>query len=156
VADVRKVGDDEYEISPHRTGVGGAAPAPPAAPAPVPAAAAETGSTPARPVAGEPAGAIRENGQRSGVRFRRGSRSPLRAGEVPLIGVVEVDGPAPIVPLVEEMPGTPPDAPGKPARPRRAPRKRAPAGSEAPAPPGPTEAPPPKRPRPRARKKPAE
>ena len=162
VADVRKVGDDEYEISPHRTGMapaaGGAAFLPPAAAAPAPTTASERVSVPVEAVAGEPAGAVRENGQRFGVRFRRGSRSPLRAGDVPLIGVVEIDIPASLAPPVESAPAASPEAPAKPARPRRAPRKRAAAAAtaEAPAPPDGAEAPPPKRPHARGRKKAAE
>ena len=95
IADVRKVGEDDYEISPHRTsGV-------PAIAAPAPSAAAmAAANTEELPVAAraadagvEPAGRS-ENGQRLGVRFRRGSRGPLRAGEIPLIGVVQMDAPA--------------------------------------------------------------
>src|SRR5262249_35981786 len=66
VADVRKVGDDEYEVSPHR--IGGT---PPPAPR-EPTAPAAAGLEPAAAEAGE--AASRENGQRYGVRFRRGSR----------------------------------------------------------------------------------
>jgi hypothetical protein len=74
----------------------------------------------------EPAGRS-DNGQRQGIRFRRGSRAPLRGGEVPLIGVVQMDAPAEPVgavavleePAVENEP-----ARRKPARPR-APRKKA-------------------------------
>ena len=39
----------------------------------------------------------RENGQRLGVRFRRGSRGPLRPGEIPLIGMVQIEPPEPTV-----------------------------------------------------------
>jgi hypothetical protein len=156
-ADVRKVGDDEYEISPHRTGAtpaaGGGTPVQPATSA---QAASETVSVPAKPAAAEAAGATRGNGQRLGVRFRRGSRSPLRAAEVPLIGVVEIDVPAAPAPSVEHPAATSPDAAAKPARPRRAPRKRAAVTAEAPAPPDDVAAPPPKRPRARSRKKKAE
>ncbi len=162
VADVRKVGDDEYEVSLHRGGM-----MPPAAPAPaaVPALTLLPASEPA-PAAGgvvaEPAGTTRENGQRFGVRFRRGSRAPLRAGDVPLIGVVEVDIPATVAPAAEPATAEPADdtATKKAAKPRRrAPRKRAAASTAGSAAPAATSAPPdeapppPKRPRPRARKK---
>jgi uncharacterized protein (TIGR00288 family) len=152
VADVRKVGDDEYEISPHRTGAtppaGGATP-PTSATSARPAS--ETASVPATPAAGEAAGAARGNGQRLGVRFRRGSRSPLRAAEVPLIGVVEIDVPAAPAPSAEHPAATSSEVPAKPTRPRRAPRKRAAATAEAPAPPDDAAAPPSKRPRARSR-----
>jgi hypothetical protein len=153
VADVRKVGEDEYEISPHRTSGVIQPPAPPREPASTttpalePAGVAEAG--------GDAAG--RDNGQRFGVRFRRGSRAPLRGGEIPLIGVVQIESPEPAVaavaaePLDEEAP-----LPKKAVRPR-APRKKAsatpatagvPAGDAAESP-----APRPRRPRPRAKKK---
>jgi uncharacterized protein (TIGR00288 family) len=127
IADVRKVGEDEYEVSPHRSS-GVPAIAAPAAPAgalaagqtdevPVAGAAADVGVEPGRS----------DNGQRLGIRFRRGSRAPLRGGEIPLIGVVQMDAPAEPVgtvatleePAVEAEP-----ARRKPARPR-APRKKA-------------------------------
>jgi hypothetical protein len=102
-------------------------------------------------------GTGRENGQRLGLRFRRGSRAPMRPGEIPLIGVVKIEPAAPPVaeepvePLVEtsEVP--------KRARPRRAPRKRVAteaATSEFPEAAAPTESPPTRRPRTRSRKKP--
>ena len=73
----------------------------PAAPAPAAAAAAPP-APPSRasrrrrraPPSGpqpRPVAARRENGQRFGVRFRRGSRGGLRPGEIPLIGVVQMD-----------------------------------------------------------------
>jgi hypothetical protein len=160
VADVRKVGDDEYEISPHRAGALPPPPVPgiaaPAAPAVAPAA-----SVPFQEEsAAEPSGVTRENGRRFGVRFRRGSRAPLRTGEVPLIGVVEIEPPAETATAAEPAAAAPggPQGADKPARRRRAPRKRAAAavtaGStpSASSPPEGAEAPP-KRPRARARKK---
>jgi uncharacterized protein (TIGR00288 family) len=144
VADVRKLGDDDYEISPHRSG---AFPPPaPLAPA-VPQDVVEepvgvgVGVTEPAPVSG------RENGQIRGLRFRRGSRGPLRAGEIPLIGVVEIETPAesPAVAPPEELSNTPAEA--KPSRPRR-PRKKASSEEAAPSSPAP------RRPRrPRAKKK---
>jgi uncharacterized protein (TIGR00288 family) len=121
VADVRKVGDDEYEVSPHRTAA--------AAQLPV------TRETPALPPAetpppAEPADAgTRDNGQRFGVRFRRGSRAPLRPGDIPLIGVVQIETPEPAAVAVAEPEEEAPE-PKKPARPRR-PRKRAAAAAAA-------------------------
>jgi uncharacterized protein (TIGR00288 family) len=161
VADVRKVGEDDYEIAPHRTsalisaagaGAGGqraeAAAEPPAEPEAV------EGSEVAEPV-----GSGRENGVRMGVRFRRGSRGSLRAGEIPLVGVVQVDlPPEPVLAasegLLETAEVAAEPAPAKKPRARRTPRKKAAAVAAASAPP--TEpaadaAPAPKRPRPRPR-----
>jgi uncharacterized protein (TIGR00288 family) len=151
VADVRKVGDDDYEISGQRPGL--FKPVQPAPTAPV---------EPAQPVASaEPspetgAAVGRENGQRFGVRFRRGSRAPSRGGEVPLIGVVRFEAPAE---AGERPPPELPPAPETAEAPKkpRARRTRKPAVAEAtltqPGEPG-SEAPPPKRPRTRSRKKP--
>jgi uncharacterized protein (TIGR00288 family) len=140
IADVRKVGEDEYEVSPHRTSGVPAIAAPMASAGalaatnteelPVASAAADAGVEPA---------ARSDNGQRLGIRFRRGSRAPLRGGEIPLIGVVQMDAPAEPVgavatleePAVEAEP-----ARRKPAR-HRAPRKKATAAAAtAPAPKG--------------------
>jgi hypothetical protein len=151
VADVRKVGDDDYEISAQRPGLFKPvqpAPTAPAEPA-QPAASAEPG-----PEAGAAAG--RENGQRFGVRFRRGSRAPSRGGEVPLIGVVRFEAPAE---AGERPPPELPPAPETAEAPKkpRARRTRKPAVADAtltePSEPG-SEAPRPKRPRTRSRKKP--
>jgi len=129
IADVRKVGEDDYEISDRR----GAAmvPAAPAAPA------VESGESvepvePVEPV--EVSSGTRENGQRFGVRFRRGSRGGLRTGEIPLIGVVRMDSP-PAEPVSVEAIAVEAAEPAegaerKPARPRRAPRKPARSRSE--------------------------
>jgi hypothetical protein len=155
VADVRKLGDDEYEVSPHRTG-GAPGPAAPAREAP-PAAPAAPSLESAVAEAGE--AAARENGQRYGVRFRRGSRSRLRPGEIPLIGVVQMETPEPAAATAvaepEEAAAAP--TPKKTSR-RRSPRKKAavtPAAAEAPAAGESTEAaaPRPRRPRARAKKK---
>jgi hypothetical protein len=149
VADVRKVGDDDYEISSQRL---------PARPLPQLSAPREE-RVPSTVSEGEVAAAPdmtssgnRENGQRLGVRFRRGSRGPLRAGEIPLIGVVQVEPPEPVAseaapePVVE----------AKRPRTRRPPRKRAAAVPVATDPDGTPEggeSAPPKRPRTRSRKK---
>jgi uncharacterized protein (TIGR00288 family) len=168
VADVRQVGENEHEVSPHpRAPALPPRPAPasasPAAlsPAPTPASLEEPAALASEPPAESPSGG-RENGQRLGVRFRRGSRAPFRTSEFPLIGVVKVDAPAPAEapPAAEEAPAEP--AATKPSRPRRAPRKRtaaAAATTAAPKPPAASESaetPPaarPRRPRPKARKK---
>jgi hypothetical protein len=163
VADVRKVGDDEYEISPHHTALPALPPSPASSPtdreevAEPPAAAA----TPAEVSGGGGGGGGggRDNGQRLGLRFRRGSRGAVRPGEIPLVGVVEIEPPQPEVVPSEEATETA-AAPGRPKRPRsrRAPRKKATAGvasgADASASAEPEAAPAPKRPRGRTRKKP--
>jgi uncharacterized protein (TIGR00288 family) len=154
VAEVRKVGDEDYEISVQRS-----APKPMMQLAPP---REETGS-PATdglveaPLAPEPQPTNnRENGQRFGVRFRRGSRGPLRPGEIPLVGVVQIEPSAtaePVAPAAEPVPDQPEE---KRPRVRRPPRKRAAAApvAEAGAEPTAEEAPPPaKRARTRSRKK---
>ena len=161
VADVRKVGDDDYEIS--AQGAVSRPGAPPAAsPEEVP-----PGSTGAEAASESAPAAGRENGQRLGLRFRRGSRGPSRAGEIPLIGVVRVEAPQeavqpepePVAAVATDNPEAAAAEPAKRPRPRRAPRKRVTADSSgvpaAQAPPDtPGDAPPPKRPRTRSRKKP--
>ena len=154
VADVRKVGDDDYEISAQR------ALSRPGAP---PAAPPAEETSPPQPAVGMEAppeggaGVGRENGQRLGLRFRRGSRAPNRGGEIPLIGVVRFEQPAEPEPVEVSETSAPVEAvePPKRSRPRRPPRKRAAAqpaaesSTEAA-----TEASTPKRPRTRSRKKP--
>src|SRR5262249_50193322 len=78
VADGGKVSDTESEAARHRTD--GVAPPPvDSEPAEIAGAALETERTPEVGLA---------NGQRPGLRFRRGSRGTMRVGEIPLIGVV--------------------------------------------------------------------
>jgi hypothetical protein len=129
IADVRKVGENDYEISGRR--VAGMTPSVPATPAAPAAADAESSS--AEPRESEPVGetpaaaAARENGQRFGVRFRRGSRGGLRTSEFPLIGVVQIDAPVEAEPAgadVAIVPEPTEKAGAKSARPRRAPRKK--------------------------------
>jgi uncharacterized protein (TIGR00288 family) len=171
VADVRKVGDDDYEIAPHRTALpSGSAPGLALAPALGPVAeepGADGGmAEPAETVEGaEPSGAGRDNGVRLGLRYRRGSRGALRPGEIPLVGVVQVDAHPDPEPVVVEVPAAllKPEVEAAPAakkraRPRRAPRKKAAVtAAQSPTPPEespPAERPSPaKRPRARARKK---
>jgi hypothetical protein len=134
IADVRKLGEDDYEISDRRGG--GMAPPAPSVPAAstaaggpaVPGESAEA----VEPVAEVSSGA-RENGQRFGVRFRRGSRGGLRAGEIPLIGVVQMDSPpaeavpaeaVPVEAVAVETAEPAEAAERTPARAKRAPRKK--------------------------------
>jgi uncharacterized protein (TIGR00288 family) len=161
IADVRKVGEDDYEISLHRTAVliSPSAPAAPRseAPAPVESGTPAQSAAPAdaEAEAGAGAGAGRDNGGRFGMRFRRGSRGSSRPGEIPLIGVVQMEV-APEEPVAADAP---PEAAAeapqakKPARTRRAPRKKAAAGAATTAPEGAEGAAPAKRPRARAKKK---
>ncbi len=153
VADVRKVGDDDYEIALQRQL---SRPAPPAVPRDEAVDAVAGAEAPAEAAAPP----VRENGQRLGLRFRRGSRGPMRPGEIPLIGLVSME------PVVEpedapelatagsiDAPEAPAAKPSRPARPRR---KKAPAASAEVKESGEGENPPaprPKRPRPRPRKK---
>lgn len=155
VADVRKVGDDDYEISAQRQAARLALPPAPLAeesPAGLPAGA-EAGPEPA-------ASAARDNGQRLGLRFRRGSRGPARGGEIPLIGVVQIEpSPEPAEAAVGEPSAEiaeTVEAPRRPRRPRpRRPPKQAVDPAAAPTAEEPAaELSPPKRPRARNRKKP--
>ena len=152
VADVRKVGDDDYEISAQR------APARPGLPAPSPEEVAPPTPPPVvTEGVSEAAGSQgRENGQRLGVRFRRGSRAPTRAGEIPLIGVVRIEpASAEAVEAIPAEPSAEVAEPAKRPRPRRPTRKRAtPEPSAESGGDSATEAPPPQRPRTRNRKKP--
>jgi hypothetical protein len=162
IADVRKVGEDDYEISAHRTAalISPSAPATPRGEAP---AAAESAAEPSGPPseagaepAGAGAGAGRDNGSRFGVRFRRGSRGSSRPGEIPLIGVVQVEtAPEEVTVAAEAAPGPEAEqAPAKkPARTRKAPRKKASAAAATAAAPEGEAATPAKRPRARAKKK---
>jgi hypothetical protein len=158
VADVRKVGDDDYEISIQRGGARPGLPAvgsveQPSAPAPDEIAPAAAPSEGLSDLAG---GQGRENGQRLGLRFRRGSRGPSRVAEIPLIGVVQVESPSEPVPTpsAEEV-GAKAEEPPRRARARRSPRK--PRASQEPAaeptPDSNSEPAAPKRPRARSRKK---
>jgi uncharacterized protein (TIGR00288 family) len=157
VADVRKVGDDEYEISsqrlPSRPMTQLATPRDESVPPPM----LEAGVAVEPVTVPEASPPSRENGQRFGVRFRRGSRAPLRQGEIPLVGVVQVE-PAPQPEPSPSEPVAEPVVEEKRPRGRRAPRKRAAAlVASAPVDAAAKEADPPsapKRPRTRSRKKP--
>ncbi|HEU5220120.1 MAG TPA: NYN domain-containing protein [Gemmatimonadales bacterium] len=83
IADVRLLGDKTYEVSLHRTSLGMARNA--AAGEPQAGAADGNGSAPATGSAD--AGGVRT----AALRFRRGSRAPVRPRELPLVGMVKVD-----------------------------------------------------------------
>ncbi len=106
IADVRKVGEDDYEITARRTGgVAPALPAPSSRRRRPPKPRAESGeSVEVGEAAPEAAASGRDNGQRFGVRFRRGSSGALRAGEIPLIGVVQMDAPTDAAPAAAASP----------------------------------------------------
>jgi uncharacterized protein (TIGR00288 family) len=153
VADVRKVGDDDYEIALQRQP---SRPMPLAAPRDEPQESV-TGTEPAPEPATAP---VRENGQRLGLRFRRGSRGPLRAADIPLIGVVSIEPQAetkelPAATAPQDVTEAPPaEKAARAPRPRRK-RAAAPAGPKpGNDPEGAAAAPPAKRPRARSRKKP--
>jgi hypothetical protein len=118
------------------------------------------GGEPAAPDPGSTA--TRENGQRLGLRFRRGSRGPMRAADIPLVGVVRIDPflepeqsaiLADVRPVETDAEAIPKEKRPRAARPRRkrttaAPAQSTPAEGEESATPAP-----PKRPRARPRKK---
>jgi uncharacterized protein (TIGR00288 family) len=149
VADVRKVGDDDYEIALQRQPTRTALPSSPREETADTTSGEEAAPEPVTP-------GPRENGQRLGLRFRRGSRGPSRAGEIPLIGVVSIESapeelsiePANIV--AAEIPEPEAEKPARAPRPRRKRATAAPAESSAGG--GAEESTPPARPkRPRAR-----
>jgi uncharacterized protein (TIGR00288 family) len=114
IADVRQVSDGEFEVAPHRFEA-----AQPAARPQLPAAREPLAEvTPVEAAVPEAEGDAR-NGQRFGIRFRRGSRGGLRMADVPLIGVVHVDTPEPVLD-VAEVPAAAPveEAPARGARAR--------------------------------------
>lgn len=84
VADVKKLGEDNYEISPNPTQVkrikAQAREAAAAAPKPEPGKETEAAAV----VTVAPSGP-------AALRFRRGSRSPTRSSELSLVGVVQID-----------------------------------------------------------------
>jgi hypothetical protein len=108
IADVRKVGEDSYEVTAHRshTPSGLAAPGSRASQSVVAEAPGDNGGAPPSEPAAAPARA-------AALRFRRGSRSLLRPQELPLVGVVHMGEPTPAEP-----------AEAKEAKPRRAPVRR--------------------------------
>jgi hypothetical protein len=153
VADVRKLDDDTFEVSPHKSDLAlprGYVPAQPAEPA---GTVAGNGAGTAAPL-----GATGEYAARApALRFRRGSRSNVRLPDFPLIGMVQVEDDAvPSIPAAVEAPAAlaPKAKPG-----RRAKRPAAAAVSPAepvasPAPAAEASSPPKRRSRPRAKKKP--
>jgi uncharacterized LabA/DUF88 family protein len=85
VADVRKLGDDDYEVS-GRPGFRADRPATAPTPQARPEIREEAGETTAEEAPG--------NGKRPGLRFRRGSRGVITRQEIPMVGVVSMEEPA--------------------------------------------------------------
>ncbi len=100
IADVRQVSDGEYEVAPHRLEAPQQAARPQAADA-EPGAEAPPADVPQSEL--EPDG---RNGQRFGIRFRRGSRGGVRTAEIPLIGVVQVDNADAAIEVVDPVADT--------------------------------------------------
>ena len=121
---MRKIGEDEYEVSLHPTEDPRARSGIPSQPvlALEPPVVREDGTT--EPVVSAPVTAPAG----FGVRFRRGPR-PGRPADVPLVGVVHLDDDVahvavaePEAPVIEPIAAEEPEA--KPKRPRAAPRRR--------------------------------
>ena len=110
VADVRKIGDDTYEISVTRRG-GMPAPA-----APVAEPARPERENGAAPEAPEESRAAAQ--PRMGVRFRRGSRAPARPSDLPLVGIVSMEpaGSAAVAAAPPEVVGESAPGVGEPAK----------------------------------------
>ncbi len=81
-ADVRKLGDDTYEIAPHKTDIGFSRNA---------AQAGEAAGLTADSNGAGGAAAGTPPIHTPALRFRRGSRAPIRPPELPLVGMVRVD-----------------------------------------------------------------
>src|ERR1051326_1053548 len=119
MADVRTLGDGSLEVSPHRTALGFARTA-------APARLGEAAGFPSGNGTPAQAGTGAEPSARTAaaLRFRRGSRSPMRPQDVPLIGLVRFEEDAP--PAVTPPPAAdapPPRAAGPRGASGRAPRR---------------------------------
>jgi hypothetical protein len=128
VADVRTLADGSYEVSPHKTDLGFMRSSPPL-----------LGGEAAEPSAGNgapatPSTAPETPSRLATLRFRRGSRAPMRSQDVPLVGMVRGDEEAP-TPAPAVLAPLPDPAAAMPAPRRRGPRgggvKRAAAASPA-------------------------
>jgi len=125
IADVRLLNDQSYEVSLHRTAQGMAR-------------NAGAGESPAPEGNGAtaPAGGASEASRPAALRFRRGSRAPIRPLELPLIGMVQVDDEPKIAApeAVVEADAAPASTNGRPrkrgARGGAAKKDAAPAGAE--------------------------
>jgi uncharacterized protein (TIGR00288 family) len=128
IADVKKTGEDEYEVSLSRVerarmsvnGSGHSAPAPVSATAQASVTADRANERHAPPESAPEAA-----GSQATLRFRRGSRSPIRNVAIPLVGMVTFDDVKhpPAAPVVVPVEAVAPKA--KPSRPSRARGKKA-------------------------------
>jgi len=110
IADVRQLGDQSYEVSLHRTSLGLARNA---AGAGEPGVAVDSnGSSPAASGPGD------VGVRTAALRFRRGSRAPVRPLELPLIGMVKVDDEPKAEPILAAADEVVPAANGRPPRKR--------------------------------------
>ncbi len=104
IAEVRRLGEDAFEITMSRVERARAAVNGAAAATPAPPAVAADGS------GGAPADGADPSARSATLRFRRGSRAPLRPPEIPLVGMVDVE-PAKAAP--EPAPAVEPAAKGR-------------------------------------------
>jgi uncharacterized protein (TIGR00288 family) len=134
IADVRKLADDSFEVSPHKTDL---ALVRAVARQPEAVLASEGNG------AGGPSSAAPEPPVRApaALRFRRGSRAPVRPAALPMVGMVRVDDDLPVVASAAE-----------PVKPARAPRARKPKAEAPTVSPASGAAPAKKRARPKAKK----
>ncbi|HET8649416.1 MAG TPA: NYN domain-containing protein, partial [Gemmatimonadales bacterium] len=123
IADVRKLDDGTYEVS--RTN-GAVRPAPRAEAnrAAVPSTSSAVPAAPAAEPAEAEAVAAASREPARGLRFRRGSRSPVRPGEVPLVGVVKIE-PMPSAAEPASAEAAPSEEAATPAKRSKSTRKRA-------------------------------
>ncbi len=123
IADVRKVGDDEFEVVAR-----GVEPAAPQLSLAMPGAADRAVEVDA---GGTPVSASDASAARGGIRFRRGSRSAAAPPAIAMVGVVSLDEPAPEAPKKSKpsrkKPGAAEAEPAAeaPAKKKAAPRPRA-------------------------------
>jgi uncharacterized protein (TIGR00288 family) len=96
VADVRLIGENQFEVS-TRPGFRYERPTPPPRPEPVRAEPAVSATAPVTEAQVETG----SNGKRAGIRFRRGSRGVMARVDVPMVGVVTVEEPAPVKPAAD-------------------------------------------------------
>jgi hypothetical protein len=116
IADVRKLDDGTFEVSPHKSDLA-------LSRAYVPAADRPEAVTPTNGAAADAPQATGELSARlPALRFRRGSRAPLRTSDIPMIGMVRVEEDAEI-PSAPALPDAAAPSPKKPSRRKGVPRK---------------------------------
>ena len=105
---MRQLGDQSYEVSPHRTNLGLAR-----------NAAGNGESAQDSNGAAAPASASETAARPAALRFRRGSRAPVRPLELPLVGMVQVDDEPKAASAEPAVAAEKPAAPGANGRPRK-------------------------------------